>query len=60
MENQVMKTQQDVEKGATMLEYALMAALIAIVCIAAVTLLGQQACRAFSGSASGINTATLN
>lgn len=46
--------QNDVEKGATMLEYALMAALIAIVCIAAVTLLGSEASKAFSGSASAI------
>ena len=54
MEHDIKNCQNDVEKGATMLEYALMAALIAIVCIAAVTLLGQEASRAFSGSASGI------
>ncbi len=54
MENEIKKN--ECEKGATMLEYALMAALIAIVCIAAVTLLGQQACRAFSGSASAIQS----
>ena len=30
------------EEGATMVEYGLMVALIAIVCIAAVTLLGTQ------------------
>jgi pilus assembly protein Flp/PilA len=36
------------EKGASMLEYALMAALIAVVCIAAVQLLGQQASQTFS------------
>ena len=40
--------QQDNEKGASMLEYALLAALIAVVAIAAVTFLGQQACRTFS------------
>jgi len=31
------------ERGASMVEYALLLALIAVVCIAAVTLLGQQA-----------------
>ena len=36
------------EKGASMLEYALMAALIAVVCIAAVTLLGSNASKTFS------------
>lgn len=42
------------EKGATMLEYALLAALIAIVCIAAVSLLGRNASTSFSRSASAI------
>lgn len=36
------------EKGASMLEYALLAALIAVVAIAAVTFLGQQASNTFS------------
>jgi pilus assembly protein Flp/PilA len=35
-------------KGATMLEYALLAALIAVVAIAAVTFLGRQASLTFS------------
>lgn len=39
---------QEEEKGASMLEYALMAALIAVVCIAAVTFLGTQASVTFS------------
>lgn len=43
------------EKGATMVEYALMAALVAVVCIAAVTLLGNQASTQFSRIASSIN-----
>ena len=51
---EIKNVQNVVEKGATMLEYALMAALFAIVCIAAVTLLGAEASRAFSGSASAI------
>ena len=46
---------KDNEKGATMLEYALMAALIAVVCIAAVTLLGTRASTAFSKVGSSIN-----
>lgn len=45
------------EKGATMLEYALLAALIAVVCIAAVSLLGRNASQAFSRSASAISNA---
>lgn len=44
------------EHGATMLEYALMAALIAVVCIAAVTFLGQEASEAFSKVGSSIAT----
>ena len=43
------------EKGATMVEYALMAALVAVVCIAAVTLLGNTASTQFSRIASAIN-----
>lgn len=35
-------------KGATMVEYVLLAALIAIVCIIAIRLLGFQTSRAFS------------
>ena len=36
------------EEGASMLEYALLAALIAVVAISAITFLGKQACVAFS------------
>ena len=42
------------EKGATMLEYALLAALIAVVCIVAVTALGTRACTSFSQISSGL------
>lgn len=50
-------TMNEEEKGASMLEYALMAALIAVVCIAAVTFLGRQASTSFSniGSAIALN-----
>ena len=40
------------EEGATMVEYGLMLALIAIVCIAAVTLVGQNAAAVFNDIAS--------
>ena len=43
------------ETGASMLEYALMAALIAVVCIAAVTFLGRSASRTFSTVGSSIS-----
>ena len=39
------------EEGATMVEYALMLALIAVVCIAAVTLVGGNASNKFNTSA---------
>jgi len=42
------------EKGASMLEYALLAALIAVVCIAAITLIGGEASKAFSNIGSSI------
>ena len=42
------------EKGATMVEYALMVALIAVVAIAAVTILGTNVSKNFSGVASAI------
>ena len=47
--------QKESEKGASMLEYALMAALIAVVCIAAVTLLGQNASKTFSAVGSSMS-----
>lgn len=45
------------EKGATMLEYGLLAALIAVVCILAITFLGQRACYTFSRVGSSMNGA---
>ena len=38
----------DDEKGASLVEYALLVALIAVVCIAAITLLGNSASTKFS------------
>ena len=43
------------ERGAALVEYALLVALIAVVCIAAITLLGKAADKKFSIVASKIN-----
>jgi pilus assembly protein Flp/PilA len=43
------------EKGAALVEYALLVALIAVVCIAAVTFLGSNASSTFSGVGTSIN-----
>jgi pilus assembly protein Flp/PilA len=42
------------EEGATMVEYGLMVALIAVVCIAAVTLLGTQIKAVFTSIAGSV------
>ena len=42
------------ETGASMLEYALLAALIAVVCIAAIRTVGQNASTTFSLTASAM------
>ena len=42
------------ERGAALVEYALLIALIAVVCIAAITLLGNNASSKFSNVASKI------
>ena len=42
------------EEGATMVEYGLMLALIAIICIVAVTLVGQNASTIFSNIANSL------
>ncbi len=50
MVERMIKLFQD-EEGATMVEYALMVALIAVVCIAVVTLLGNKASNTFNSIA---------
>jgi pilus assembly protein Flp/PilA len=55
MENTQKIISEKKELGASMVEYALIAALIAIVCIAGVTVLGQNASSKFSAIGSGIN-----
>ena len=44
------------EEGATMVEYALMLALIAIICIGAVTMIGQNADTVFTNAAGQIGS----
>jgi pilus assembly protein Flp/PilA len=43
------------DRGASLVEYALLVALIAVVCIVAVTLLGKEASSKFSQVASAIH-----
>ncbi len=50
-----LQAKTDTERGATLVEYALLVALIAVVCIAAVTLLGSAASTKFSSVADTIN-----
>ena len=45
----------DEERGASLVEYALLVALIAVVCIAAITLLGNNASSKFSSVATSIS-----
>ncbi len=42
------------DRGASMVEYALLVALIAVVCIGAVKILGQKANSSFTSSGSGL------
>jgi pilus assembly protein Flp/PilA len=49
--------EKDQEKGASLVEYALLVALIAVVAIAAVTLVGTSISTSFSGIASGLQSA---
>ena len=51
------RAQAKTERGASLVEYALLVALIAVVCIAAVTLLGESASEKFSQVDSSINGA---
>ena len=45
----------DSDRGASLVEYALLVALIAVVCIAAITLLGNNASTKFSTVANSIS-----
>jgi len=46
------------ERAATMVEYALMLALIAVVCIAAVQIIGSRASTQFNNAANSLNSTT--
>ncbi len=48
----------DTERGASLVEYALLVALIAVVCIAAVSFLGKAASSKFSNVGSAISSAS--
>ncbi|MGQ0430967.1 MAG: Flp family type IVb pilin [Microthrixaceae bacterium] len=45
------------ERGASLVEYALLVALIAVVCVVAVQVLGTQASASFSSTGSGLTAA---
>ncbi|MGQ0430966.1 MAG: Flp family type IVb pilin [Microthrixaceae bacterium] len=45
----------DSERGASLVEYALLVALIAVVCIIAIQVLGTNASKSFSSTGSAIN-----
>ena len=45
----------DSERGASLVEYALLVALIAVVCIVAIRILGNEANSSFSSTGSAIN-----
>lgn len=45
----------DSDRGASLVEYALLVALIAVVCIAAITLLGNNASKKFSSVSASIS-----
>jgi pilus assembly protein Flp/PilA len=45
----------DEERGASLVEYALLVALIAVICIIAIQVLGQNASTSFSSTGSAIN-----
>lgn len=49
-----LKAQAKTERGASLVEYALLVALIAVVCIAAVSALGNRASSNFSSISSSI------
>jgi pilus assembly protein Flp/PilA len=50
-----LKARVSSERGASLVEYALLVALIAVVCIGAVTFLGREAADSFSEVGNSIN-----
>ena len=49
-----LRLSRDEEEGASLVEYALLVALIAVVCIAAIALIGNEASTKFSGVGNSI------
>jgi pilus assembly protein Flp/PilA len=49
------KARTDSERGASLVEYALLLALIAVVCIVAITVLGEKASENFDSIASSLD-----
>ncbi len=54
--NAFLKAQAKTERGASLVEYALLVALIAVVCITAVTTLGQSASSKFDEVESAVSS----
>jgi len=50
-----LRARVDDERGASLVEYALLVALIAVVCILAITFLGNSASNKFSSVGSAVN-----
>lgn len=50
-----LQARMDDERGASLVEYALLVALIAVVCIVAITFLGESASSKFSSVGTAIN-----
>ena len=55
-DEQIVAQKEESEKGASLVEYALLVALIAIVCIAAITALGGSISKQFSGLSNQLTT----
>lgn len=53
--NKVAEWLQDEDRGATMVEYALMVALIAVISIAVITIVGQETSSAFDSVGTAMN-----
>ncbi len=58
--NAVIVNEEKKEKGASLVEYGLLVALIAVVCIAAITTLGSNISTKFSGVGTSISVAGGN
>jgi pilus assembly protein Flp/PilA len=55
-DSEIKKNEEEQEEGATMIEYALLIVLIAIIAIAALRFLGQRVSKQFSGIAMSISS----